>query len=82
MFSSLDQKSVPLRGVFWVGMIMALFNPPVVGLVFSLLMLFKFKERRGAAFIAVWSIVWTVIFSMIISVLVSQGDVPANSPLL
>ncbi len=82
MFPFLNQYSVPFRKIFWVGMVMAIFNPPAVGIVFSLFFMFQKETRRGALIIAAWSIIWMIIFSTIISILVSQGDVRINPSIL
>ncbi len=75
MFLFLDQYSVPMRKVFWVGMVVALFNPPVVGLVFSLLFAFKKETRRLAFVVALWAIVWTILSAIMVSALIYYGDV-------
>ena len=82
MLSFLDQSSVPLRKVFWVGTVMAIFNPPVVGLVFALLFAFKKETRRVALIVAIWSIIWAIIFAYIIGLLALHGDIHINSTIL
>lgn len=82
MLSFLDQSSVPLRKVFWIGMVMAIFNPPVVGIMFALLFAFKKETRRVAIVVAIWSIVWAIIFAYIIGLLALHGDIRINSTIL
>lgn len=80
MLNFLDQNAVPLRKVFWVGVIVSLFNPPVVGIVYALCFLFRSETRKVALLVIVWALVWTVFYSALVGFLVSQGYVHISVP--
>lgn len=63
------------RKVLVVGLVMALFNPPVTGIVYALFYAFKKETRRDALFVALWAIIWTVIYGFIFDFLLTNGHV-------
>jgi len=46
------------RKWFWIGMVIALFLPPVPGLVFGIGLYTEKPYRKEALIIIVWSLVW------------------------
>lgn len=74
-FTSFAQGTVSLRKVFWVGIVMAVFNPPIVGFIFALLFAFRRETRREALIIALWAVVWSVLYAVLIHVLLAHGIV-------
>jgi threonine/homoserine/homoserine lactone efflux protein len=73
MLSFLDLGSVPLRKVFWVGIIVSVFNPPIVGLAYALLYAFRPDTRRMALYVGIWTALWTVLYGLLIHFLIGGG---------
>lgn len=73
MFSFIENGSISTQKVFWVGILMAIFNPPIVGLVYALCFIGKKETRNLSYIVGVWAVVWTVIYYIIFRTLVSSG---------
>ena len=59
-------NTVPVRRVLIAGIILGIFHPPVVGLVYALCFAFTRATRRVALYVALWTVVWTVLYSFFI----------------
>lgn len=57
-----ETKTVPVKRVLIAGIILGIFHPPVIGLVYALCFVFTKATRRAALYVAIWTIVWTVLY--------------------
>lgn len=58
--------TVPLKKVLVVGLILGIFHPPVIGLIYALCFAFNKTTRRVALYVALWTIVWLIMYSFIL----------------
>ena len=73
---TLDSKEMVLKSKrkwFWIGMIIALFLPPIPGFIFGFAMFTEKPYRKEALIIIVWSAVWAVLTYLIAQYVVSHG---------
>ncbi len=67
-------KSAPVvtaRHILWAGIVIGIFHPPVVGLVYSAFFLFHRPTRRVAVYVALWTIFWALLYSFAIGFIVA-----------
>ena len=73
MENPIGSGSVSTKKVLWVGLVIALFNAPIAGIVYSLLFVFKKETYREALIVLAWSIVWATLFTLFLVWVRSQG---------
>ena len=61
------------RKWFWVGMVLSIFVPPVVGLIFGISLFLEKPYRKEASIIIIWSIVWTVFLVLFVHYVLAPG---------
>ncbi len=55
-------STVPVKRVLIAGIILGIFHPPVIGLVYALCFAFTKATRRAAMWVAVWTVLWTFVY--------------------
>lgn len=58
----LESNAVPAKRILITGIILGVFHPPVVGLVYALCFAFTKATRRIALYVATWTILWTLLY--------------------
>ena len=61
------------RKVLWVGLIMAFFTPPLVGIVYVLCYIFQKETRTAASLVFAWVVVWTGLSLLLFRFFVASG---------
>lgn len=56
-------ETVPTKRVLVAGIILGIFHPPVIGLVYALCFAFTKATRKVALWVALWTISWTLLYS-------------------
>lgn len=69
--------TVPTKRVLVAGIILGIFHPPVIGLVYALCFAFTKATRRVAMWVALWTIAWTLVYGFTLG-FVSAWLVHAN----
>ena len=58
-----------MKHVLIAGIILAIFYPPVIGIIYALCFVFAKATRRVAYCIFAWTIIWTILYVIILSLL-------------
>jgi hypothetical protein len=66
--------------VLWVGLIVAVFIPPVLGFLYALFYGFNPETRKEAIIVAVWAVIWSVLSLLLAKTLIVSGVISPVSP--
>lgn len=79
---NIDNKEMTLKSRkkwLWVGLVIALFLPPVPGFIFGFSLLTEKPYRREAVIIIAWTIVWTIFMFWLAHYVIGAGLLAPNS---
>ena len=62
----METPVVSAKKVLWVGLVMAIFNAPIPGIIYSLAFMFQKETRREALIVLVWTVVWAMAYTLLL----------------
>jgi hypothetical protein len=81
MFDSLGRGQVSSMKILWVGLVVAVFIPPVLGFLYALFYGFNRETRKEAIIIAIWAVVWSVLSLLLAKMLIVSGIISPVAPI-